>query len=475
MSFLTGKHLSRRTFLRGTGASIALPLLDSMVPAGRLWRDPALGFTRMVCVEESHGCAGGNDWGATQHLFGPAKIGKDFEISERSQFRLLEPFRDYLTIVSDTDCRMAEPWETEEIGADHRRTTSVLLTQAHPKRTQGADIFLGKSLDQIHADLYRRETVLPSLEVTTEAFDTGGQCGGGYSCAYGNSVAWAAPDQPLPAIREPRAVFEQLFGAGDSAQDRASRLQTNRSLLDWVLSEMADLKRELAPVDQRALDEYTNHIREVERRIQMVEAQNSSGEERQMPEAPSGIPDRWEEHMQLMFDLQVLALQADVTRVITLKTGTDLSNATFPGSGTNGSFHGLSHHGEVQSKILEFNTLNTHRLGQMAYLLEKLQNTVEADVPLLEKTVIIWGSAMGDPNLHNHVRCPLLLLGHGNGALEGNLHLRAPRGTPMASVFVSLMQRMGHENVESFGDSAGGFPLTSPSEAAAAAAQGGGS
>jgi hypothetical protein len=474
MTFLTGKHLSRRTFLKGTGASFALPLLDAMVPAGRAWKDPATGFVRMICIEESHGCAGGNNWGDTQRLFAPAKIGKDFELIEQSQLRPLEPFRKYLTIVSDTDCRMAEPWQTEEIGADHRRTTSVFLTQAHPKRTQGADIFLGKSLDQIHAEKYGRETVLPSLEVTTEGFDAGGQCAGGYSCAYGSSLAWAAPNPPLAPIREPRAGFEQLFGAGDSASDRAARLRTNRSLLDWVMSEMSALKRELAPVDQRALDEYTTHIREVERRIQLVEAQNSSGEARAMPEAPSGIPDRWEDHMQLMFDLQVLALQADVTRVITFKTGTDLSNATFPGSGTNGSFHGLSHHGEVPAKILEFNQLNRYRLSQVTYLLEKLEGTVEADAPLLDKTVVVWGSAMGDPNLHNHIRCPLLLMGRANGALEGNLHLRAPRGTPMANAFVSLMQRIGHEDLRDFGDSTGEFSLSAPSRGAAASTQGGG-
>jgi hypothetical protein len=474
MSFLSGKHLSRRTFVRGAGASFAVPFLDAMVPAGRAWRDPAqTSFTRMVCIEESHGCAGGNNWGDTQHLFAPAKIGKDFEIAEQSQLRPLTPFRDYLTVVSDTDCRMGEPWETEEIGADHRRTTSVFLTQAHPKRTQSADIYLGKSIDQIHAGRYGRDTVLPSLEITTEGFDAGGQCAGGYSCAYGTCLAWASPNQPLPAIREPRAVFEALFGAGDTVADRAARLRTNRSLLDWVLSEMADLKRELAPVDRRALDEYTTHIREVERRIQLVEAQSSSGEQRAMPEAPSGIPDTWEEHMQLMFDLQVLALQADLTRVITFKTGTDLSNATFPASGTNGSFHGLSHHGEVPAKILEFNVLNTHRLGQMAYFLEKLKGTVEGDASLLDKTVVVWGSAMGDPNLHNHVRCPLLLIGRANGALEGNLHLRAPRGTPMANAFVNLMQRLGHDDLREFGDSTGEFSLTAPSRAASSS-QGGG-
>jgi hypothetical protein len=465
MHFITGKHLSRRTFLRSTGATVALPFLDAMVPAARLWRDPAATFTRMIAIEESHGSAGGNEWGDAQRLFAPAGIGRSFEFEQQSMLRLLEPYREYLTVVSQTDCRMAEPFETEEIGADHRRTTSVFLTQSHPKRTQGADIFLGKSLDQIHADKIGRETVLPSLEVTTEGFDAGGQCGGGYSCAYGNSVAWAAPNQPLPAIREPRAVFEQLFGSGDSVADRAARLRTNKSVLDWVARELADLKRELAPVDRLALDEYTTHIREMERRIQLVEAQNASGEERRMPEAPSGVPDRWEDHMQIMFDLQVLALQADMTRVITFKIGTDLSNATFPDSGTNGSFHGLSHHGEVPEKVLEFNMLNTHRLGQTAYLLEKLRATMEAEASLLDKTVIIWGSAMGNPNLHNHVRCPLVLLGKANGALEGNMHLRAPRGTPMANVFVSLMQRLGHDEFRQFGDSTGEFALSLPGSA----------
>ena len=220
-------------------------------------------------------------------------------------------------------------------------------------------------------------------------------------------------------------VFEQLFGAGDSPADRANRLQTNRSLLDWVASGLADLKRELGAVDRRALDQYTTHIRELERRINLVEAQNTSGEERQMPEAPSGIPDRWEDHMRLMFDLQVLALQADLTRVITFKTGFDLQNSVFPDSGTNKSFHGASHHGNVPSAVREFNIINTYRLSQMAYFLEKMKSTMEGDASLLDKTAIIWGSPMGDPNLHNHRRCPLLLMGHANGALEGNLHLQS--------------------------------------------------
>ena len=407
------------------------------------------------------GCAGGNDWGDAQNLFAPARAGRDFELKAESQLKPLEAYRDYLTIVSNTDVRMAEPYRAEEIGGDHDRSTAVFLTQAHPLQTQ-ADVYLGKSLDQVHADRFGQDTALPSLEITTEQMDRGGGCAYNYHCAYTTTLAWASPTQPLPAIREPRRVFEQLFGAGDSPDDRAVRLRSSQSLLDWVLVELNDLKRELGALDRQALDQYATHIRELERRIELVEAQNSSGEERQMPEAPSGIPDRWEDHMRLMFDLQVLALQADLTRVITFKTGFDLQNSTFPDSGTSKSFHASSHHGNVPAAIMEFNVINTYRLGQMAYFLEKMKNTVEGEASLLDKTAIIWGSPMGDPNLHNHRRCPLLLMGHANGALEGNLHLRAPKGTPMANVFVSLMQRLGHDDMRAFGDSTGEFPLSFP-------------
>jgi hypothetical protein len=461
MSFITGKHLSRRTFLRGTGASVALPFLDAMVPAGRAWRDPAQSFTRLICIEEDLGHAGGSAWGEGQHLFGPAQLGRDFELASDNQLKPLEAYREYMTIVSNTDCRMAEPYRSEEIGGDHDRTTAVFLTQSHPKQTQGADLFLGKSIDQIHADRFGQDTALPSLEVTTERQNFGGGCGYNYHCAYRTSVSWKSPNEPLPGIREPRAVFEQLFGAGDSPAQRSARLRTKQSVLDWIVTELADLKRDLGVVDRQALDQYTNHIRELERRIQLVEAQNNSGEERQMPEAPSGVPDSWTQHVELMFDLQVLALQADLTRVSSFKYGAQ-SNGTFPESGINKAWHSASHHGNVPNAILEFNTINAYRVGRMTYFLEKMKSTMEGDASLLDKSVVMWGSAMGDPNLHNHRRCPLLLLGKGNGALEGNLHLRAPDGTPMANVFVSLMQSLGHDDFLRFGDSTGDFPLTFP-------------
>ena len=459
MNFITGKHLSRRTFLRGTGASVALPFMDAMVPAGRAWRDPAAGSTRLVTFYEAMGCAGGNDWGDSQHLFAPAKVGRDFELGADSQLKPLEEYQDYLTIVSQTDCRMAEPFRAEEIGGDHDRTTSVFTTQAHPRQTE-ADVFCGRSIDQIHADRFSQDTALPSLELTASRIDR--SCSYNYHCAYTFSMGWRTPADPLPAILEPKVVFETLFGAGHSAADRSERLRMNRSLLDWIAGEMADLKKQLGATDRQALDQYTTRIRELERRIVLVEEQSNSGEEREMPEAPSGVPERWEEHMELMFDLQVLALQADLTRSITMISGVDQENRTHPESGTNASWHGASHHGNNQAAVMDFNKINTYRLSQMAYFLDKMKNTMDGDASLLDKTAVIWGSAMGDPNLHNHRRCPLILMGKANGALEGNMHLRAPQGTPMANVFVSLLQALGHDDVHRFGDSTGEFPLTFP-------------
>src|SRR5688500_4471618 len=233
MHLITGKHIPRRTFLRGVGASVALPLLDSMIPAGSSWRrfQAEPNFTRLVCVEESVGAAGCSDWGAARSLFAPSAVGRDFELVADSQLLPLEPFRDYLTVVSNTDCRMAEPYRAEEIGGDHDRSTAVFLTQAHPLQTQ-ADVYCGKSIDQIHADRFGQETALPSLELSVSRIDR--TCAYNYHCAYTFSMAWRTPTDPLPAMLEPRVVFEQLFGAGNSAADRSNRLRKNRSVLDFI-------------------------------------------------------------------------------------------------------------------------------------------------------------------------------------------------------------------------------------------------
>jgi hypothetical protein len=467
MAVLTGKHLSRRTFLRGAGASVALPFLDAMIPAGRAYAETTDRFTRLVCIEESMGAAGSSDWGDANHLFAPKSVGRNFEFGVNSQLAPLAEFRDYMTIVSNTDCRNAEAHRAEEIGGDHDRSTAVFLTQAHPKQTQGSDIHLGTSIDQIHAQRYGRETPLPSLELCIEGIDRGGGCAYNYHCAYTTSLAWASPNQPLPAIREPRVVLERLFGAGDTPEDRAARRRTNRSMIDWIADEVSRLQKTLGPADRAALEEYTEHIREIERRIELVEAKNASGEQREMPDAPTGVPDSFEEHMQLMFDLQLLALQADLTRAITFKTGFDQSNRTFPECGTTKSIHGASHHGNVPADILDFNKINTYRLGQLSYFLTKMRDTVEGDGSLLDKTAIVWGSPMADPNLHNHRRNPLLLLGRANGAFEGGIHIRAAEGTPMANALLTMMQKIGHEDMTALGDSTGALPLDAPSEAEA--------
>ena len=470
MSFITGKHLPRRTFLRGVGATVALPLLDAMTPAGHLGRTvaaAAAAATRLVCIEEVHGLPGCNEWGASRHLFAPAATGSDFELPDDSALKSLEPFRDYLTIVSNTDVRMAEAFSPPEIGGDHFRSSAVFLTQAHPKQTQGSDLFVGTSLDQLYARRFGQSTPMPSLQLCIENLDQAGGCTYNYSCAYTDSISWSSPSEPLPMIRDPRVAFEMLFGAGGTPEERAERRAARRSILDWILRDVAEVRRELGAVDRRRMDRYLDDVREVERRIRMVEGRNDGEETRELPDAPRGVPDSFSEHMQLLFDLQVLALETDMTRVISFKTGRDAQNRVFPESGTNRPFHPASHHGNDEERILDFNTICRYRVGQLPYFLERLRDTMEGDASLLDKTAIIWGSPMADANIHNHRRCPLLLLGRANGHLAGNLHLRAEDGTPMANAMLALVQALGLE-MDTFGDSTGTLSLTEPLASGAA-------
>ncbi len=464
MEFLTGKHLDRRTFLRGMGASMALPYLDAMVPAGRLRRGVTMDNETkvpLIAIEEVHGLAGCNEWAQTQYLFAPEIIGKDFEMVPNSALISLEPYQDYMTIVSNTDTRMAEAFTAPEIGGDHFRSSAVFLTQSHPKQTQGSDLFVGTSLDQIHANRYGQDTPLPSMQFTIPNIDQAGGCTYNYSCAYTDSISWASPSEPLPMIRDPRVAFDMLFGAGSSPEDRAQRRAMRSSILDWITGEVATMNRQLGAEDQRRMDQYLTNVREIERRIQMIEAHNSSGEERELPTAPTGVPDSYREHMELHFDLQVLALQSDMTRVITFKTGRDSENRVFAESGSDRPFHPASHHGGREEAILEFNKICQYRVSMLPYLLDKLQNTMDGDQNLLDKSIVMFGSPMADANLHNHRRCPLVFLGKGNGILEGNLHIKAADGTPMANAMLTMMQELGHTDMHSFGDSTGTLPLRS--------------
>ena len=458
MQFITGKSIERRTFLRGMGATVGLPVLDAMTPAGRN-RAGAGVPKRLVCIEEVHGVAGCNEWGSSQHLFAPETVGRDFELLPGNVLASLEPHIDDLTIVSNTDVRMAEAFAPPEIGGDHFRSSAVFLTQSHPKQTQGSDLMVGTSLDQIHARRFGTNTVLPSLQLCIEPTDKGGGCDYNYSCSYTDSISWSSPTTPLPMIRSPRAAFDLLFGAGGTERERALRRRTHSSILDWVAKEVAYLKREVGALDRQRIDRYLDSVREIERRIQLIEARNNSGEPRELPEAPPGVPDSFSEHMQLMFDLQVLAFETDITRVTSFKTGRDASNRPFPESGSDRGFHPASHHGGREENILEFNKICQFRVSQLAYFIERLKATADEDGSLLDNTVVLWGSPMGDANLHNHRRCPLVLLGGGNDVFETGVHYKAPDGTPMANVFLTLLHRLGHDEMRSFGDSTGEFLL----------------
>ena len=461
MGFITGKHIPRRTFIKGASASVALPFLDAMVPAGLVWskaprvEDP----TRLVAIEIVHGSAGSNKWGATQNLWSPSAAGRDFDLSPSSLLPL-EPYRDYLTIISDTDVINAEAAEAKEIGGDHFRSSAVYLTQAHPKQTENSDVLVGTSLDQIYAQRFGQDTPIPSMQLCIENVDQAGGCAYGYACVYTDTISWASPTEPLPMIRDPRVAFDQLFGAGGSPEERAARRQTSRSILDWIADDLAILKRSLGPNDLTRLDRYLDNVRELERRIQNVENQNKTGEARELPEAPAGVPDSFSEHVKLMFDLQALAFASNMTRVFSLKLGRDASSRVYPESGTDSPFHPASHHGGQEEQVLNFATINKYHVGLLPYFMDRLKEIQEGDTNLLDKTMILYGSPMADSNLHNHRRCPLIVLGGANGKLEGNLHVKAADGTPMANAMLTLMHKLGLEDITKFGDNTGALALS---------------
>ena len=453
--------LSRRTVLQGMGAAIALPFLDAMVPAHAASRARSSPFTRLVCIEMVHGSAGSAATGLAKNLWAPAATGRDFDLTPTS-LQSLEPFRDHLTIVSNTDVDPANPFTATEIGGDHFRSSAVFLTQAHPKQTQGADLFAGVSLDQLYAKRVGQETVIPSMQVCIEPVDQAGGCGYGYSCAYTDAISWAAPNRPLPMIRDPRIVFDELFGRIEPGMPEAERrevLSQQRSILDWVLASAASLRARLGPTDRARLADYLEQVREVERRIQVIEARNLTGDERALPVAPAGVSDSFSDHVAMMFDLQVLAFATDVTRVFAFKMGRDASNRSYPESGVAGGFHNLSHHGGREGPVLEFAKLNAYHVGLVPHLLARLQSTPDGDGTLLDHTLVLYGSPMGDSNLHNHKRVPFFIVGRAGGALSGGLHLKARNGTPLADVMLGVLHALGLDDLSRFGDSERAFDL----------------
>ncbi len=451
--FIQKKHLSRRTVLRGLGATVSLPLLEAMIPAQtRLSQTAAVSKPRLACIEVVHGDAGSTTYGTNQHLHMPEKEGADFEFTKI--LKPLEPFRDDLTVVSLMDCHGADPITPEEVGADHFRSSAVFLTACHPKQTMGSDIFCGPSVDQVYAQKFGQDTPLPSIQLQTENEDSTGACFFNYSCVYMNTISWATPTQPLPMTYNPRMAFEELFGSGGTEADRAERRRINRSILDGLVHNAAALKKGLSASDRGRVDTYLDNVREIERRIQAIEAYNSSGAKRELPNAPIGVPDSWEEHVKLMLDLQVLAFSAEITRVSTTKFSRDVSNRVFAESGCTTSFHTASHHAEAPKQIEEFAKINVYHHSLVAYFADKLKNTPDGDGSLLDHSLVLYGSAMGDSNVHTHKRVPFILLGHSNGTLKGNRHLKVPEGTPQANGLLTVLHKVGVE-ADSFGDSTG--------------------
>ncbi len=459
MHYLTGKRVPRRSFLRGAGAAVALPFLDAMVPASVIAKPGASERTRLVAIEIVHGAAGSNEYGREQNLWSPAAEGAEFDLSEGA-LSPLAPYRDHVTIVSDCDVEPAEAETAREIGGDHFRSSAAFLTQSHPKQTEGSDVHAGTSLDQLYAARFGQETPIPSMQLCIETVDQAGGCAYGYACVYTDTISWASPTQPLPMTRDPRIVFDQLFGAGGTPEGRVARQQARKSVLDFIGEEVRRLQGALDPEDVRRMDRYLTDIREMERRIERIVERNTSGELRDLPEAPSGVPDSFDEHVKIMFDLQALAFQSDMTRVFSFKLGRDASSRVYPESGEATAFHPASHHGNDPERVEVLGRINRYHVGLVPYFMERLAGIEEGDRSLLDKTMILYGSPMGDPNIHNHKRVPFFVAGGANGALEHGLHLRAAAGTPLANVMLTLLHELGLDDLPRFGNSTGEFSLS---------------
>lgn len=439
---VTKKHLPRRTFLRGLmGTTIALPLLDSMVPAlTAATQTAASPKLRMGFIYVPHG--------AVMDKWTPATEGAAFEFTPI--LKPLEPFRERLLVVSGLANKAAE--SQGDGGGDHARSAPSYLSGIHPLRTEGDNVRAGTTIDQIASLKISQDTPLPSLELGTE--DTGlvGVCDVGYSCAYMNTIAWRTPTEPLPMEINPRVVFERLFGDGSSAAERLARKQEDRSILDSITGEVAHLQTGLGPRDRSKISDYLDNVREIERRIQMAEKRASLNIN--VPDAPIGVPESFDEHAKLMYDLQALAYQAEITRVSTFMVARDLSQRTFPQIGVPEPHHSVSHHGNNPVMIAKLEKINNYHATLFAYFLDKLRSTPDGDGNLLDHSIIMYGSSMSNPNEHNHFPLPLLLAGGGCGKLEGGRHVKFAERTTISNLLLAIIEKAGIEK-DSLGDSTG--------------------
>jgi len=439
---ITGKHLPRRTFLRGIGAAVALPMLDAMKPAlaaPTSSKQPVrLAFTYIPN-------------GVTFKDWKPAATGADFEFT--SILKPLEAYRKDLLVLSGLDHYNADA--LGDGGGDHARAGACFLTGVHPRKTAGADIQAGISVDQIAAKGMVSATRIPSLELGCEDSRTVGGCDSGYSCAYTNSISWRGPHTPMPPETNPRVIFERMFGDDDfsaTPEERARRADRRKSILDLVNTRTQSLVQALGPGDRRKIDEYLTGIRELELRIQLAEKDERTF--RPDMEKPSGVPVAFADYIKMMFDLQVLAFQADLTRVSTLMYGREASVRTYTEIGVPDAHHPLSHHRNLPEMTAKISKINTFHTSLFAYFLEKMKNTADGDGSLLDHSMIVYGSAICDGNSHSHKDLPVLLAGRGHSTIHPGRHVQYAKGTPMTNLYLSLLDRMGIET-EKLGDSTG--------------------
>jgi Protein of unknown function (DUF1552) len=434
---ITKKALPRRTFLRGMGATVALPLLDAMVPSmTALAKTAAEPVRRLGFVYMPMGCD-------IARWTPPGEAGRLGELSPTLQS--LAPVVDQLTVITNLELKNAYP-------GTHATSNAAFLSAAKAKWTESTDYHLGTTVDQIAAKQIGQPTLLPSLELSMDLLQTIGQCDNGYACVYQNNLSWSSPTTPLPAEAHPRIVFERLFGEGGTAADRRAALQRRASLLDWVREDITRLQNKLGPEDRTRVGEYLDTVREVERRIQKAEGETDKD---QLPDLdrPVGVPASYAAHAKLMFDLQVLALQGDVTRVITFQLARETSTRTYTEIGVPDPHHPLTHHGNDPDKIARMAKINAFHVSLFAYLLEKLKATPEGDGTLLDHSLYLYGSGMGNPNVHDHVNLPILVAG-GAGKVNGGRHIKYPEPTPLANLHLTLLERVG-VRMDGFADSKG--------------------
>ena len=444
MSFITKKHLSRRTFIRGMGVTMSLPFLESMVPAQTpLAKTAANPQIRLGLCFMPHGAVMAN-WTPVEE--GPLKLSP-----------ILAPLEDYknqVVVVSNLSHAMAGPQGPGDNGGDHTRCPAVFLNGVHPKRTDGADILAGVTIDQIAAGKIGQDTLLPSLELAIEDYSgLVGSCDVGFSCTYMNTISWRTPTTPMPMEINPRVVFDRMFGDGATPEQRLQRIESQRSILDAVNDQIRRLQGGLGSTDRNRVVEYMDTVREIERRIQISEKQNSNSS-LDVPKTPAGIPDDYIEHTKLMFDLMALSFQADITRISTFMMAREVSYRTFPKLGISESFHPASHHQNLPARLEALTRINAHHVQLFSHVLERLKATPDGDGNLLDHSLLLYGSAMSNSNVHNHGPLPVLIAGGAAGKLKGGRHIKYPENTPMSNLLMTILDKAGIPQ-ESVGDSTG--------------------